>query len=126
MPESEIGDLIVEVRSATAGVGTFTFKFDHMAELIGHTPPHRSAAKKGPRGEAVLKKGGRRTGDYPSFVSNHLVPTSYDERRRKPAVILWRETPVFTIRATGAVTAVPAAGKKGIRIRLPNRPMGPL
>ena len=24
MPESEIGDLIVELRSATAGVGTFT------------------------------------------------------------------------------------------------------
>jgi len=35
MPESEIGDLIVEVRSATAGVGTFTFKFDHMQELTG-------------------------------------------------------------------------------------------
>src|SRR5205807_1248205 len=35
MPESEIGDLIVEVRSATAGVGSFTFKFDHMAELTG-------------------------------------------------------------------------------------------
>jgi elongation factor G len=35
MPESEIGDLIIEVRSATAGVGSFTFKFDHMAELVG-------------------------------------------------------------------------------------------
>jgi len=35
MPESEIGDLIVEVRSATAGVGSFTFAFDHMAELTG-------------------------------------------------------------------------------------------
>jgi len=35
MPESEIGDLIIEVRSATAGVGSFTFKFDHMAELTG-------------------------------------------------------------------------------------------
>ena len=34
MPESEIGDLIIEVRSATAGVGSFTFKFDHMAERI--------------------------------------------------------------------------------------------
>jgi hypothetical protein len=31
MPETEIGDLIIEVRSATAGVGSFTFKFDHMA-----------------------------------------------------------------------------------------------
>jgi elongation factor G len=37
MPESEIGDLIVEIRSATAGSGTFTFKFDHMAELTGRT-----------------------------------------------------------------------------------------
>lgn len=35
MPESEIGDLIIEIRSATAGVGTYTFKFDHMAELTG-------------------------------------------------------------------------------------------
>jgi elongation factor G len=35
MPESEIGSLIVELRSATAGVGTFTFQHDHMAELIG-------------------------------------------------------------------------------------------
>jgi elongation factor G len=35
MPESEIGDLIIEVRSATAGVGSFTFKFDHMQELTG-------------------------------------------------------------------------------------------
>src|SRR5213082_4054279 len=32
MPETEIGDLIIEIRSATAGVGTFTAKFDHMAE----------------------------------------------------------------------------------------------
>src|SRR5205085_901997 len=30
MPETEIGDLIIEIRSATAGVGTFTAKFDHM------------------------------------------------------------------------------------------------
>jgi elongation factor G len=35
MPESEIASLIVELRSATAGVGTFTFAFDHMAELTG-------------------------------------------------------------------------------------------
>jgi len=27
MPESEIGDLIIEIRSATAGVGSFGFKF---------------------------------------------------------------------------------------------------
>ena len=37
IPESEIGDLIVELRSATAGVGTFSTRFDHMAELTGRS-----------------------------------------------------------------------------------------
>jgi elongation factor G len=46
MPESEIGDLIVEVRSATAGVGSFTFRFDHMAELVGRTADQIVAARK--------------------------------------------------------------------------------
>ncbi len=46
MPESEIGDLIVEVRSATAGVGSFTFKFDHMAEVTGRTADQIVAARK--------------------------------------------------------------------------------
>jgi elongation factor G len=35
IPESEIGGLIVELRSVTAGVGTFSTRFDHMAELSG-------------------------------------------------------------------------------------------
>jgi elongation factor G len=35
LPETEISDLIVELRSATAGVGTFTATFDHLAELTG-------------------------------------------------------------------------------------------
>jgi elongation factor G len=35
LPESEMGDLIVELRSATAGVGTFTARFHHLAELTG-------------------------------------------------------------------------------------------
>ena len=35
LPESEMQDLIVELRSATAGVGTFGAKFDHLAELTG-------------------------------------------------------------------------------------------
>jgi elongation factor G len=35
IPQSEIGDLIVELRSATAGVGTFTSRFDHLSELTG-------------------------------------------------------------------------------------------
>lgn len=46
MPESEIGDLIVEVRSATAGVGTFTFKFDHMQELTGKPADQIVAARR--------------------------------------------------------------------------------
>ncbi len=46
MPESEIGDLIIEVRSATAGVGSFTFKFDHMAEITGRTADQIVAARK--------------------------------------------------------------------------------
>ena len=46
MPESEIGNLIIEVRSATAGVGSFTFKFDHMAELTGRTAEQIVAARK--------------------------------------------------------------------------------
>jgi elongation factor G len=37
VPEAEIGDLIVELRSATAGVGTFRARFDHMAEVSGRT-----------------------------------------------------------------------------------------
>jgi len=46
MPESEIGDLIIEVRSATAGVGSFTFKFDHMAELTGKQADQIVAARR--------------------------------------------------------------------------------
>jgi elongation factor G len=46
MPEDEIGDLIVEVRSATAGVGTYTSRFDHMAELTGRTADQIVAARR--------------------------------------------------------------------------------
>lgn len=35
IPQAEIRDLIVELRSATAGVGTFRAEFDHLAELTG-------------------------------------------------------------------------------------------
>jgi elongation factor G len=49
MPEAEIGDLIVELRSATAGAGGFTRTFDHMAEVTGRAADqivaaHRAAA----------------------------------------------------------------------------------
>jgi elongation factor G len=46
MPEVEVGNLIVEVRSATAGVGSFTFKFDHMAELTGKPADQIVTARK--------------------------------------------------------------------------------
>jgi elongation factor G len=46
MPEAEIGDLIVEVRSATAGVGSYSAKFDHMAELSGRPAEQIVAARK--------------------------------------------------------------------------------
>ncbi|MBS7538073.1 elongation factor G [Ancylobacter lacus] len=35
LPEAEIGDLIVELRSASAGVGSFVRRFDHLQELAG-------------------------------------------------------------------------------------------
>ena len=47
MPEAEIGDLIVELRSATQGVASFVSEFDHMAELAGKAA------------ETVLKKAGK-------------------------------------------------------------------
>ncbi|MFA5950523.1 MAG: elongation factor G [Hyphomicrobium sp.] len=35
IPEAEMDDLIVELRSATSGVGTYTAAFHHLAELTG-------------------------------------------------------------------------------------------
>jgi len=36
IPESEVHDLIVDLRSATLGVGTYRSEFDHLQELTGH------------------------------------------------------------------------------------------
>jgi elongation factor G len=44
LPEAEIGDLIVELRSATAGAGSFTRTFDHMAEVTGRAADQIVAA----------------------------------------------------------------------------------
>ena len=44
MPEAEIGDLIVELRSATAGAGGFTRQFDRMAEVTGRAADQIIAA----------------------------------------------------------------------------------
>ena len=46
LPESEMADLIVELRSATAGVGTYTAKFHHLAELTGRLADNVLAAHK--------------------------------------------------------------------------------
>ncbi|MEE8549121.1 MAG: elongation factor G, partial [Alphaproteobacteria bacterium] len=35
MPQSEIRDLINELRSLSLGVGTFTYRFDHLQEITG-------------------------------------------------------------------------------------------
>jgi elongation factor G len=35
IPEAEMQDVIIELRSATAGSGTYEAKFDHLAELTG-------------------------------------------------------------------------------------------
>jgi elongation factor G len=46
MPEAEIGDLIVELRSATAGAGSFTREFDRMAEVTGRAADQIIAARR--------------------------------------------------------------------------------
>ena len=35
LPEAEMHDLAVELRSMTLGIGSFTAKFDHLQELSG-------------------------------------------------------------------------------------------
>lgn len=35
LPQAEMGDLIVDLRSLTMGVGTFSWNFDHLQELTG-------------------------------------------------------------------------------------------
>ena len=37
MPESEVADMIVEIRSVTQGIGTYRTQFDHLQELAGRT-----------------------------------------------------------------------------------------
>jgi len=51
IPEAEIGDLIVELRSATAGVGSYAAHFDHLAELSGKVAEAVIAHQKGHRAE---------------------------------------------------------------------------
>ena len=48
LPQSELHDLIIELRSLTLGVGTFAWRFDHLQELTGRLADkvieHRMAA----------------------------------------------------------------------------------
>jgi elongation factor G len=46
IPASEMESLIVDLRSATSGVGTYTAKFDHLAELSGRLADQVLAAHK--------------------------------------------------------------------------------
>ncbi len=52
MPQSEIGNLIIELRSLTQGVGTYEMEFDHLAELTGKTADQVVAARKAAKEEA--------------------------------------------------------------------------
>jgi elongation factor G len=45
LPRSELHDLIVELRSATLGVGTYTERFDHLQELTGKLAERVMAAR---------------------------------------------------------------------------------
>jgi elongation factor G len=46
IPQSELHDLIVELRSLTQGVGTYEQSFDHLAELTGKLADHVVIARK--------------------------------------------------------------------------------
>ncbi len=46
MPQSELGNLIIDLRSLTQGVGTFEMEFDHLAELTGKQADHVVATHK--------------------------------------------------------------------------------
>jgi len=52
MPQSEISNLIIELRSLTQGVGTYDMSFDHLAELSGKTAEQVVAARKAAKEEA--------------------------------------------------------------------------
>jgi elongation factor G len=53
MPQSELHDLIVELRSVTLGVGTYVTRFDHLQELTGKLAERALNARSG--GEAAAQ-----------------------------------------------------------------------
>ncbi len=46
LPQSEIHDLVIELRSLTVGVGTFAWKYDHLQELTGRLADQVIAGRK--------------------------------------------------------------------------------
>ena len=52
MPQVELGNLIIDLRSLTQGVGTFEMKFDHLAELSGKVADQIVAAHKAEKAAA--------------------------------------------------------------------------
>ncbi len=53
MPEAEIGDLIIEVRSATAGVGTLHLQVRPHGRTHRRVPPTRSSPRGGRRSDSM-------------------------------------------------------------------------
>lgn len=45
LPQAEMHDLIIELRSLTMGVGTYSWKFDHLQELSGKEAEQVVAAR---------------------------------------------------------------------------------
>ena len=45
LPQSEMHDLVIELRSMTMGVGTFAWEFDHLQELQGKEADQVVAAR---------------------------------------------------------------------------------
>jgi len=45
IPEEEVHDLIIEIRSGTQGLGELEFAFDHMAEVTGKAAEHAIQAR---------------------------------------------------------------------------------
>jgi elongation factor G len=44
MPQAEMHDLIIELRSLTLGVGSYSKRFDHLAEVRGAMPQRADKA----------------------------------------------------------------------------------
>ncbi len=47
MPQAELSDLIIELRSATLGIGSFETRFDHLSELTGRDAERVVQARNG-------------------------------------------------------------------------------